>query len=643
MLEEKHSLMGHGVWEVVPLSEAHRRGRRPIRCKWIYKLKLNKEGEVSRFKARLVACGYSQVKGIDFHTTFAPTLLYKSFRVVLTLAAQLDWEVDQMDVETAFLYGTIEEEVYMELPPGLQLQGSGSEAAATANTEGSASATSGGGGGVSTAGRSCMRLKKALYGTKQASNVWWSSLDRTLRGLGFRPCEADRCVYTRVTPTTGDTIILGVFVDDVLIFYSRRDAAQWSGLKAKLRQRYRMKDLGAAEWVLGMQLIRDRKQRTIGLSIARYVDKMCNEFRLTDANPMPTPEAPGQQLHKKHDAQSEEERQRMAGVPYRELVGSLLYAQVAARPDIAHAVAMLTRHMQDPGEACWTAAKRCLRFLKGTKDRQLIFGGTLSQSSSNNTSQSQSKSSEVSQLGSSERKGVPIAHPSRLSELKPLITVWCDADWAGDQDDRRSTSGAILQLFGSSVSWHSKKQSTVALSSAEAEYVSLSAAVTGTEAMWLSQLLTDIGCPAQLPMQVRCDNQAAIRIAAADGSVSHSRVKHIAACVIILCAMRRSSDRSKSIGFRRLNNLQTCARKRWTGNNSQNFSNTSWDNNKKTNKSSQRRVSRSQVSPSRNRRSRIVPEEQQPQWKAAPHKCPALQGRRSDGICLHRKTSMHVQ
>jgi hypothetical protein len=298
---------------------------------------LNKEGEVSRFKARLVVCGYSQVKGIDFHTTFAPMLLYKSFRVLLTLAAQqlLDWEVDQMDVETAFLYGNIEEEVYMELPPGgLQLQGSGSEAAATPNTEGSASASSGGGGGVSTAGRSCVRLKKALYGTKQASNVWWSSLDRTLRGLGFRPCEANRCVYTRVTPTTGVTI-LGV-VDDVLTFYSRRDAAQWSELKAALRQRYRMKDLGTAEWVLGMQLIRDRKQRTIGLSIARYVDKMCNEFRLTDANPMPTPEAPGQQLHKKHDAQNEEERQRMAGAPYRELVGSLLYAQVAARPDIAH-------------------------------------------------------------------------------------------------------------------------------------------------------------------------------------------------------------------------------------------------------------------------------------------------------------------
>jgi hypothetical protein len=85
---------------------------------------------------------------------------------------------------------------------------------------------------------------------------------------------------------------------------------------------------------------------------------------------------------------------------------------------------------------------------------------------------------KVSQLESSEREGVSIAHPSRLSELHPLITVWCDADWAGDQDDRRSTSGAILQLFGSSVSWHSKKQSTVALSSAEAEYVSLSAAVT---------------------------------------------------------------------------------------------------------------------------------------------------------------------
>jgi len=296
MREEEKSLMEHGVWEVVPVAEAYRKGRRPIRCKWVYKVKMNSAGEVSRYKARLVACGYTMVKGVDFHATFAPTLLYKSFRVLLCIASVLDWELQQMDVEVAFLNGHIDEEVYMELPQGLQMQGG------TADRRGR-----GGGGGMEGI-KLCVRLKKALYGTRQASHVWHASIHRTLTALGFRACTADPCVYVRVTPSTGDSILLGLFVDDLLAVHSPRDKAEWEMIKGKLQSTYRMKDLGEAEWVLGMKVTRDRSRRSLELSQARYVDKMLTEFGLIEAKGASTPEQHGQQLSKKDEAKDESER-----------------------------------------------------------------------------------------------------------------------------------------------------------------------------------------------------------------------------------------------------------------------------------------------------------------------------------------------
>jgi len=502
MKEEEKSLMEHGVWEVVPLAQAYRKGRRPIRCKWVYKIKMNSEGEVARYKARLVACGYTMVKGIDFHATFAPTLLYKSFRVLLCIASVLDWELQQMDVEVAFLNGHIDEEVYMELPQGLQMQAGG----ATADRRGR------GGGGGSMEGRFCVILKKALYGTKQASHVWHASIHRTLTSLGFRACTADPCVYVRVTPSTGDSILLGLFVDDLLAVHSPRDKKEWEKIKEKLQSTYRMKDLGEAEWVLGMKVTRDRSRRSLELSQARYVDKMLTEFGLIEAKGSSTPEQHGQQLSKKDEAKNESERSMMSSRPHLELVGSLLYKSISTGPDIAHATSLLARYMSNPGDACWTAAKRCLRYLKETRDQHLTFGLHEEQESKENEQENQKR--KVRFL------------PSTLSDFPSEIVAFCDADWAGDIDDRRSTSGSILQLAGNTVAWSSKKQPTVALSTAEAEYMAMAAALT--EAKWLRALLVDLGIPcASKSIRLMCDNQAAIRIASPDSSTAHTRCKHI--------------------------------------------------------------------------------------------------------------------
>jgi hypothetical protein len=498
MRAEEESLRAHAVWRRVPLAEAHREGRTPIGCKWIYKLKLNSAGEVERYKARLVARGFTQQRGLDYTETFAPTLLYKTFRVLLTVAAVLDFELNQLDVETAFLYGELLDTVYMQLPPGLQL-----EAASAAGER----VVRGGGGSART---ECVRLLKALYGTKQASHVWHASLDRTLRKLGFRPATADPCVYTRPT-ASGESILLGVFVDDILAAHSQADASEWAAVKSQLCATYRnaIKDLGSAEWVLGMKITRDRSRRTLELSQQRYIEKMLHEFGLEDAKAVPTPEVAGHGLSKADEAQSDAERVSMQSKPYLELVGSLLYATLSTRPDCAHAVAMLSRFMQSPGEACWIAAKRVLRFLKGTKHVGLQFGwypeGRGNAAATHATAQAEP--------------------PNSLRAFPSTVTMYCDADWAGDVDDRKSTSGCVVLLAGNVVSWSSKKQATVALSTAEAEYMAMSAAVQ--EGKWLAQLLREIGCAPQLPMRVLCDNQAAIRISASDTSSAHTRCKHI--------------------------------------------------------------------------------------------------------------------
>jgi len=183
---EFDSLMAHGTFDLVPLSEVRARGRRPIGCRWLFKVKYLDTGVVDKLKARLVGQGCTQQAGIDFHSTFAPTLKYKSLRALLSLAATLDWEVKQMDVQTAFLNGDMKEEVYMRLPEGVEVTTGDGEPQLVFTPE-SASRGGRGGGGVASEGEWALRLRKALYGTKQASNVWHESIDSFLRSLGYRP------------------------------------------------------------------------------------------------------------------------------------------------------------------------------------------------------------------------------------------------------------------------------------------------------------------------------------------------------------------------------------------------------------------------------------------------------------------------
>ena len=495
VVDELQSMRDMDVFEKVRAAVLSREGRRAIGCKWIFKVKYLSDGRVDRFKARLVAQGFSQREGIDFKETFAPVMMYKSMRVMLVGSCALDYEIKQMDVQTAFLYGDMEEVVYMRMPPGMEYM-DGMEGAVNTCTLGSAPSVERGGDG----NEYVLRLKKALYGTKQASRQWYQNMNTTLRMCGFQPCVTDPCVYVKQS-RTGQPMWIGLFVDDLLPQYHLTDEEEWKETKAILMNRYKMKDLGDAEWVLGMKIHRDRKRRTLKLDQSQYLERVLKEFGMEECKPLETPEEVGVQLTKQDQAHTPMQKEEMVNVPYMELVGSLLYASISTRPDICHAVSVCSRFMNNPGVKHWMAAKRICRYIRGSMEQALNFQPSLNHKQTNTT-----------------------LTPHNIHATTATVRVYCDADWAGDVDDRRSTSGCVLMLFGCPVVWLSKKQTTVALSTAEAEYMALSLAVS--EAKWLKQFVSELGFVVDVPIPIHTDNQAALAIASSN-AIAHSRTKHI--------------------------------------------------------------------------------------------------------------------
>jgi Reverse transcriptase (RNA-dependent DNA polymerase) len=430
-------------------------------CRWVFKVKLNSDGKIERYKARLVAQGFTQKEGIDYHETFAPVVKYKSLRMILVIANMLNYEVKQMDVITAFLNALLDEDVYMRVPEGFKYRS----------------------GDV-------WKLLKSLYGTKQAPHMWNSILNDFIVSMGFTRLASDTCVYVKST-ATGNMIVISIFVDDIVSAYASCDEKEWQVIKNLFQSKYKMKDLGDVSWILGMKLTRDRVKGVMSLDQSLYLNNVLARFNMTDCKPVSTPESMDK-LTLEQCPTADGEKTSMSDVPYDSLVGSLLYASIGTRPDIAHAVNAISKFIKNPGNAHWQAAKRILRYIKGTVNKGLVFTS------------------------------------SGISGNKLSVSAFSDSDWAGDVDDRRSTTGFVVRLGDSCVIWNTKKQKTISLSSAEAEYMALSSVTQ--EVKWVHQFLCELLTPCmkmglQLDMTVYVDNQAAIRISKND--VYHDRTKHI--------------------------------------------------------------------------------------------------------------------
>jgi hypothetical protein len=342
-----------------------------------------------------------------------------------------------------------------------------------------------------------LKLNKALYGLKQAPRNWYKLISKFVKDeLGFTPTISDPCFFFKISKT-GRPIFFFMFVDDFQVSYHRSDKAEWESLKTQLVVRFNTKDMGESKWILGMRIQRDRKAGTLTLDQELYVTKALEKYGLSECRTVATPELLGQGVTDDSDGASGPANKER----YMEMVGTLLYAAISTRPDIAHGVQQLTKHMQSPLQRHELAAERVLRYLAGTKDICLIFGRSKS-------NLSQSSGSEPSLRGITQSLAV---------------NAFSDADWANDRIDRKSITGWVAKVNGDIISWASKKQRVVAQSTCEAELYAEAAAIQ--EVLWQRGLLNELNLPVQDGSIIYGDNQSTITIS--KNGIKSERTKHI--------------------------------------------------------------------------------------------------------------------
>ncbi|MDR3737610.1 MAG: reverse transcriptase domain-containing protein [Terracidiphilus sp.] len=463
MQKEYNSCLEKGVWEEVRLEDLPA-GANILPVKWVFKIKIDETGAATIYKARLTPKGFRQKEGVDYFDVFAPTGKYKTMRFGLSVTARWDHELEQLDVPTAFLNADLEEDVYMQLPEGYR----------------------DGKDGV------VLRLKKSLYGLKQAPRNWSIRLKKFIVDeLGYSSTVSDPCLFWRRS-RTGRLMLLFVFVDDIQSSFHREDCAEWARHKAQLVSEFNTKDAGPSTWMLGMRITRDRKARTITLDQEVYVSKALEKYGYSQCTTRPTPEVVGAA----HQDPSVEQQQPTDRQRFMEITGTLMYAAISTRPDIAHAVFYLASHMAAPTCLHAAAADRVMRYLAGTRGLGLIFGS---------------------------RNGGLLGDSRGHSRTQLDVCAYADADWANSKGDRRSITGWVSKVNGDPISWASKKQRTVALSTCEAELYAEAAAIQ--EVLWLRGLLKELGLHSQVGSIVHGDNQSAIAVT--KNGVKGERTKHV--------------------------------------------------------------------------------------------------------------------
>lgn len=457
------------TWEIVPRPKQ----RKVIGSRFVFSTKSTGK------KVRLVAKGCSQRPGEDFHETSSPVVRSSSIRLIAALSAELGLEIHQMDVVTAYLNGSLDEEVYMEIPDQLS---NVLKKVITKEKVGSQKNIITDKDILQTAKRwhetldecvdSVCLLKKSLYGLRQSGLQWYKRLARMLNDIGFESLPQEPCVF--VARNGERLMLIGIYVDDMIL--AANDSVWMENVKKQLGSAFEMKDMGKISTCLGIEFSRDNENR-VYLSQKSYTDKVLERFGMTECKPAVTPIDVNVKLEKPECIRNDV----MEQYPYQSLIGALMHLAVSTRPDIAYAVNFLSQFNTNYDIAHWKAAKRVLRYLRGTSDYGLVY----------------------------ERTGLP------------LFGV-VDADWAGNAVDRRSYSGFAFIFAGAPVSWEARKQRTIALSSTEAEYMAISECTK--EAMYLRDVLNSIEVKCECVILFN-DNQGAIKLAQSKNY--HSRTKHI--------------------------------------------------------------------------------------------------------------------
>jgi hypothetical protein len=337
-VKEMEAHIKNGTWELVKLPPSCK----AIGSQWVFKVKHNADGSVERYKARVVAKGFSQRPGVNFDKTFAPTTKWAALRIIFALAALEDWELKSIDISNAYLNGELSDvKVYMRQPQGFVEKDD--------------------------AWVAC--LLKGLYGLKQGGREWFKWLEQVLLQLGFTRICADGSIF--IWAKDGVQVICPVFVDNIT--FASKSKVKIAELKTAIAQHFKLRNLGPTTFQLGIEIICNCKARTLHLTQHRYCLDLLERYGFTNCSPVSTPLDPSVRLSTVQALQTPEEIVFMRTVPYVSAVGVLMYLAIATRPDIAFAVGVLCRFMANPGPEHWKAVKHLFCYLRGTCNFRLTY------------------------------------------------------------------------------------------------------------------------------------------------------------------------------------------------------------------------------------------------------------------------------
>ncbi|KAI1001348.1 hypothetical protein K3495_g6851, partial [Podosphaera aphanis] len=435
IIKELKALESTGTFTLMTGSPPN--GRKLITSKLVLRHKQATNSTENFMKARIVARGFQQEAGLDYSETFASVVRYNTLRIILAIAAVRDLEIDSVDIDTAFLNPQLREETYMELPPMFKLL----DPSASKSTH-------------------FLRLNKSLYGLKQAPHEWFMMVKSFFQSLGMKSGDSDPNLFI------GKGIFLLLFVDDMLIVGNRLNVDK---MKETILKEWKGKDLKATNTFIGIQIKRDRENRKIHIHQTAYTLKLLDRMSMLHCNPTHLPIPAGTTLK---EACTDDLLDENESGLYRQIVGSTIYLSNNTRPDIAFPVGQLARFMSKPGTFHLRAAKQLLRYLKGTAEFGIQYGG--------------------------------------LTCVNDQYSAWTDATW-GTENDRKSFQGYVILWYGGAVTWNATREKSTALSSMEAEIIAASEGAR--ELAWMEKVCLDLEITWKIPPALRIDNQPAVDLA----------------------------------------------------------------------------------------------------------------------------------
>ena len=414
------------------------RGAKPTSVKWVYSIKKDENGNLVKFKARLVARGFTQKKGVNYELTYSPTLSLDSLKLIIALASKFKWNLMQLDIKAAYLNAPLDKDIYIPVPPG-----------------------------DNNFGKGYWLLKKALYGLKQSGRQWHIHFTNFLNNNNFIQLLSEPCIFKKMVG--GKVVcIIGIYVDDLLITGTK---SQMNSIISKIKKNFKISKCSQAKYILGINIEKEKTNYSISQTL--LIDEILQKFNITNIRKSKTPCTNEGKL-------SEKNNKPFDVTTFKSAVGSLIYLSRCTRPDIAYAVGRVARNSENPSIGDWKKVINIMKYLNYTKNYKITYKG------------------------------------------QGEIIAYTDSDFAGDPKDRKSTSGYIIMMNNDPICWQSKKQTVVATSTAEAEYIATSECTK--KVLWLRNIIYEL-FKIKKPFKILTDNLAS-KTAIENGELNN-KLKHI--------------------------------------------------------------------------------------------------------------------